>query len=83
MLKNKHLHFQFEHKVPLSDFLFPALIDGPISKVLCWLWENAGSRPKSKHIGEGLFLTSWIKIGGVCDDQDADEELFAVSRLMH
>ena len=66
MLKNKHLHFQFEHEVPPSDFLFPALIDGSISKVLHWRWVDAGGRQTSKHVGKGLFLTSWMEIGSMC-----------------
>lgn len=66
MLKNKLLHFQFEHEVPPSDFLFPGLIEGSVSKALCWRWVDAGGRPKSKYVGKGLFLTSWLKIGSVC-----------------
>lgn len=57
-LKNKHLHFQSEQGVPLTDFLFPAVVDGSISEALSCQWVDAGGRLKSKHVRKGAFLTS-------------------------
>lgn len=67
MLKNKHLHFQFEHEVPLSDFLFPVLIDGSISNVLCWLWVDQVADWQANTLGtiSDIVAGDWQC---VCDD---------------
>lgn len=58
MLKNKHLHFEFEQGVPPTDFLFPAAVDGSISEAPSCQWVHAGGRVKSKPVRKAVFLTS-------------------------